>query len=112
MEELPSEKRKGTGPGPKAGLSDNIRLACQTRIKGDMTIRRPVVDDLDIKIILKQLEEGPGSKLGQEKELAILFTDIEHYTQFAEAFPAYDVVHVLSRYYQDPETIWSSGVEG
>jgi len=84
----------------KLAFPDNIRLACQTRIKGDVVIRRPVVDDLDIEIILKQVEGGPGSKLGQEKDLAILFTDIEHYTQFAEAFPAYDVVHVLNRYYQ------------
>jgi len=79
---------------------DHIRLACQTRIKGNIVIRRPVVDDLDIEIILRQLEDGVGNKLGQEKELAILFTDIVNYTLFAEAFPAYDVVHVLNRYYR------------
>jgi len=84
----------------KLSFSDHIRLACQTRISGDIVIRRPVIDDLDIEIILRQLEDGPGSKLGQEKELAILFTDIVNYTPFAEAFPAYDVVHVLNRYYQ------------
>lgn len=84
----------------KLGFPQNIRLACQTKISGNITIRRPVVDDLDIKIILKQFGDAPGTKLGQEKDLAILFTDIENYTQFAEAFPAYDVVHVLNRYYQ------------
>jgi len=84
----------------KLGFPQNIRLACQTRISGNITIRRPVVDDLDIEIILKQFGDAPGTKLGQEKDLAILFTDIENYTQFAEAFPAYDVVHVLNRYYQ------------
>jgi len=82
------------------GFPRNIRLACQTRITGNVTIRRPVVDDLDIKIILKQLGDAPGTRLGQEKDLAILFTDIVNYTGFAEAFPAYDVVHVLNRYYQ------------
>ena len=84
----------------KLGLPENIRLACQTRITGNITIRRPVVDDLDIEIILKQFGDTPGTKLGQEKDLAILFTDIENYTEFAEALPAYDVVHVLNRYYQ------------
>ena len=84
----------------KLGFPQNIRLACQTRISGNITIRRPVVDDLDVAIILKQFGDAPGTKLGQEKDLAILFTDIENYTQFAEAFPAYDVVHVLNRYYQ------------
>jgi len=82
------------------GFPQNIRLACQTRINGNITIRRAVVDDLDIGITLKQLGDTSGTKLGQEKELAILFTDIVNYTEFAEALPAYDVVHVLNRYYQ------------
>jgi len=84
----------------KLGFPQNIRLACQTRISGNITIRRPVVDDLDTEIILKQFGDASGTKLGQEKDLAILFTDIENYTEFAGAFPAYDVVHVLNRYYQ------------
>lgn len=84
----------------KFGFPRNIRLACQTKISGNVTIRRPVVDELDIKIILNQFGDTPGTTLGQEKDLAILFTDIENYTEFAESFPAYDVVHVLNRYYQ------------
>ena len=84
----------------KLGFPENIRLACQTKISGNISIRRLVVDDLDIKIVLKQLGDAPGTKLGQEKDLAILFTDIVNYSRFAEAFPAYDVVHVLNRYYQ------------
>ena len=84
----------------RLGLPPNIRLACQTKITGNVTIRRPVIDNLDIEIILKQLGDAPGTQLGQEKDLAILFTDIENYTQFAQAFPPYDVVHVLNRYYQ------------
>ena len=38
----------------KLGFPQNIRLACQTKISGNITIRRLVVDNLDIKIILKQ----------------------------------------------------------
>ena len=87
----------------KLGFPQDIRLACQTKIGGNIAIRRAVVDNLDREIILSQFEAGEdaaGTKLGQEKDLAILFTDIENYTTFAEAFPAYDVVHVLNRYYQ------------
>ena len=84
----------------KLEFPENIRLACQTKIIGDIKIRRPVVDNLDVEIISKQFEDAAGTKLGKEKNLAILFTDIENYTQFAEAFPVYDVVHVLNRYYQ------------
>ena len=92
----------------KLRFPKDIRLACQTKIKGNITIRRPVVDDLDREIILKQFGDDSGTKLGQEKDLAILFTDIENYTQFAEAFPAYDVVHVLNRYYQTMNEIIKS----
>lgn len=84
----------------KLGFPENIRLACQTKIHGDITIRRPVVDKLDVEIISEQIGDVSGTKLGKEKDLAILFTDIENYTRFAEAFPPYDVVHVLNRYYQ------------
>ena len=84
----------------KLGFPENIRLACQTKINGNLAIRRLVVDDLDRKIVLTQFGDSSGAKLGQEKDLAILFTDIENFTQFAEAFPAYDVVHALNRYYQ------------
>ena len=92
----------------KLRFPQDIRLACQTKIKGDITIRRIVIDDLDREIILKQFGDDSGTKLGQEKDLAILFTDIENYTQFAEAFPAYDVVHVLNRYYQTMNDIIKS----
>lgn len=84
----------------KLRFPENIRLACQTKISGNIAIRRPVIDDLDRKIILTQFGDSSGTKLGQEKDLGILFTDIENFTQFSEAFPAYDVVHALNRYYQ------------
>ena len=41
--------------GEKLRFPQNIRLACQTKISGDIAIRRPVVDDMDVKIISKQL---------------------------------------------------------
>ncbi len=81
------------------GLPDNIRLACQTRIRGNIEIRRLVVDDLDAQIISDQLASHDENSLGQEKDIAVLFTDLANYTSFAESIPAYDVVHVLNRYY-------------
>ena len=56
----------------KLGYPESIRLACQTKISGDITIRRPVVEELDLEIISKQLEDVSGTKLGKEKDLAIL----------------------------------------
>jgi adenylate cyclase len=99
LENCLPRNEKETLLGDKLRFPPNIRLACQTTICGDISIRRPVVDEVDVKIISKQVGDKSGTKLGQEKDLAILFTDIVNYTQFAEAFPAYDVVHVLNRYY-------------
>jgi len=81
------------------GFPDDIRLACQTRISGDIRIRRLVVDDIDTQIIRDQLEHHDENSLGREKEIAVLFADLANYTAFSESLPAYDVVHVLNRYY-------------
>jgi len=81
------------------GFPDDIRLACQTRISGDIKIRRLVVDDLDSQIISDQLNSHDENSLGREKDIAVMFTDLANYTAFAESLPAYDVVHVLNRYY-------------
>lgn len=80
-------------------LPDDIRLACQTRIRGDIKIRRLVIDDLDVQIIRNQLVTRDENSLGREKDIAVLFTDLANYTSFAESLPAYDVVHALNRYY-------------
>ncbi len=84
----------------KLGFPEHIRLACQTIIQGDISIKRAAIDELDISIILKQIGDESGTQFGKELELAVLFFDIENYTGFAETYPAYDVVHVLNRYYQ------------
>jgi adenylate cyclase len=77
-----------------------VRLACQTMITGDVRIRRLVLDDDDIQITS---QENPGAKpgsIGEEKHVAILFSDIRGFTSFAEALPPYDVIHALNRYYK------------
>ena len=77
-----------------------IRLACQTKISGDITIRRMVSDKLDIDIISEQFSEDSNSAIDSQQKLTIVFTDIVNYTAFAEKFPPYDIVHVLNRYYR------------
>ncbi len=81
-----------------------VRLACQTRITGDVTVRRLVLDDQDIQIT-SQISPGavPGS-IGEEKHLGILFADIRGFTSFAEALPPYDVIHALNRFFQGMDT--------
>ena len=84
----------------KLNFPEEIRLACQTKLKGDVLIRRMVSDKLDIDLISEQFSENSEIALGRQQELTIVFIDIINYTSFAEKFPPYDIVHVLNRYYQ------------
>ncbi len=77
-----------------------IRLACQTKITGDISIRRMVSDKLDMDIIFEQFSEDSKIALGSQQKLTIVFIDIVNYTSLAEKFPPYDIVHVLNRYYR------------
>ncbi|HEX9664950.1 MAG TPA: adenylate/guanylate cyclase domain-containing protein [Thermodesulfobacteriota bacterium] len=77
----------------------SIRLACQTKITGDVNLRRLVLDDADVELTSQLKRNLHTSSVGEEKEVAILFADIRGFTNFAEALVPYDVVHVLNRYF-------------
>ncbi len=77
------------------GFEPDIRLACQTRLRGPISLRRLVYDDQDVAVVRA---EGGGST-GCERGVAILFSDVRDFTPFAEANMPYDVVHILNRYF-------------
>lgn len=79
---------------------EEIRLACQTKLKGDVLIRRMVSDKTDMDLISEEFSDDSEIALGRQQKVAIVFTDIVNYTSFAEKFPPYDIVHVLNRYYR------------
>lgn len=79
----------------KKGFSADIRLACQTKIKDDISIRRLVLDETDAELA----RLGDVNSIGQEKEIAVLFSDIRGFTTFAEKSLPYDVIHILNRYF-------------
>ncbi len=81
-------KRKGFGP--------EIRLACQTRVVGDVTLKRLVRDEIDIEMAIA----GTLGDVGQEIEGAVLFTDIWGFTEFAERNLPYDVIHALNQLFR------------
>jgi adenylate cyclase len=78
------------------GLEDDIRIACQARILGPLTLRRLVHDDCDVALA----EADRPHSAGREVALAVLFSDIRNFTPFVETHLAYDVVHILNRYFQ------------
>ncbi len=85
----------------KLHFSPNIRLACQTMIQGKVKLRRLILDDEDIELADQTRRGAVAAMVGQEKCIAILFSDIRGFTSFSETLPAYDVIHVLNRYFHE-----------
>ena len=72
------------------------RLACQTRVSGDVTLERLIKSCADVSRV--QLEEASIAP-SEERTLAVLFCDIREFTPFVDKNLAYDVVHILNRFF-------------
>ncbi len=83
----------------KLGFHPSIRLACQTTITGPVRLRRLVLDEEDVHVVDDMRASKLPSAIGEELKIAILFSDIRGFTPFAEKLLAYDVIHVLNRYF-------------
>jgi ferredoxin len=104
----------------RLGFTDRFRLACQTRVTADVTIRRLVLDDEDVE--LADLRPAASSRraaqhrrahttratpphsrprpIGEELRVAVLFADLRGFTTFSQALLPYDVIHELQRHFQ------------
>ena len=79
-------------------LVPEVRLACQTKIRGPVSVRRLVLDQWDIR---QAIEQGPRHvEAGREVEASILFSDIRSFTSFSEQALPYDIIHILNRYFE------------
>jgi class 3 adenylate cyclase/hemoglobin-like flavoprotein len=76
----------------RKGFYPEIRLACQTRLLGNVTLKRLVRDETDIEMAIS----GSIGDTGEEITGAVLFTDLWGFTRFAEAHLPYDVIHALN----------------
>jgi adenylate cyclase len=80
-------------------LPPNVRLTCQTTITGPVKVRRLVedIEDVDFfSIFIEGVEVLTA--LGEEKDIFILFADIQAFTAFAEDLLPYDVLYSLNLY--------------
>ena len=80
-------------------FDDATRLACQTRVRGDASVRRLVIDACDQTLATGLLEGDGTAAVGHEEEVAILFSDIAGFTPLSERLPPYDVIHLLNRWF-------------
>jgi adenylate cyclase len=80
-------------------LAPPVRLACQLRPEGDLKVR----------VLLRESDHpSPPSLaegLAQEREVAVLFSDVRNFTTFAEKQLPFDVLHLLNRYFDRMGTI-------
>ncbi len=102
----------------RLAFSPEFRLACQTRVSADLTVRRLVLDDNDVELadirtgVVRRNVRGITAwafggvarhrarprAIGEEQHVAVLFADIRGFTGFSEALLPYDVIHVLERH--------------
>jgi adenylate cyclase len=100
------------------GFGPTFRLACQTVVHGDVTVRRLVLDERDAELADVRIKParhrrrgrppfargGQRSRarpIGDELDVAVMFADIRGFTAFAETVLPYDVIHVLQRQLRD-----------
>ncbi len=83
----------------KLAFPAELRLACQTRAHGDAVVRRLVVDAEDLALAEGEARGTAIASVGEERRVGILFCDARNFTTFSEGHLAYDVIHMLNRWY-------------
>ena len=82
----------------KLSFAPNIRLGCQTKLKGNITYKRLLLNKSDVEAN-NQVNEQKLESVGTIRNLTILFCDIKGFTPFSESLSAYDVIFILNRYF-------------
>ncbi|WP_017996807.1 adenylate/guanylate cyclase domain-containing protein [Rhizobium leguminosarum] len=80
-------KRINAGP--------DVRLACQLRPNRDVAVAPLLVPAIETALPANSQETSPG----REREIAVLFVDIRHFTTMTETRLPFDVVFLLNRYF-------------
>ncbi len=94
LENLSDRNEAEARIGKMKGWPDHIRLACQARPSGDVVLKRLVLDEEDIRLAWSEVSR---LRSGVEKEIAVLFLDVEKFTGFTERNLPYDVIHVMNK---------------
>ncbi|MGR9180421.1 adenylate/guanylate cyclase domain-containing protein (plasmid) [Rhizobium leguminosarum] len=73
----------------------DVRLACQLRPNSDVAVAPLLVPAIEAALPANSQETSPG----REREIAVLFVDIRHFTTLTETRLPFDVVFLLNRYF-------------
>ncbi|WP_162426626.1 adenylate/guanylate cyclase domain-containing protein [Pontibacter pudoricolor] len=77
---------------------DNVRLACQSNIKGEgVEVQRLIRDETDRYIFINGSDDSTTRVMGERRKMALFFIDIRNFTPFIEASLPFDVIHIMRR---------------
>ena len=82
-ENLSPKSRSEQNLSDKLELPNKIRLACQTKINGDVKLKRLLLDQKDLVLANQMTKHAVGS-IGSTKSLALMFVDIVAFTPLSE----------------------------
>ncbi|MBC2838687.1 adenylate/guanylate cyclase domain-containing protein [Robiginitalea sp. SC105] len=74
----------------------SIRLACQARPKGDVTIQRLIWSSGEVNNLQKEL--APEGR-AEERPIAIIFCDIRNFTNLSSHNLNFDIAYMLNKFY-------------
>ncbi|WP_276388514.1 adenylate/guanylate cyclase domain-containing protein [Eudoraea chungangensis] len=74
----------------------SIRLACQARPKGDVTIQRLIWSSGEVNNLQKELVPNGHA---EERPIAILFCDLRNFTKIASQNLNFDIAYMLNKFY-------------
>jgi adenylate cyclase len=79
-------------------FSDEVRLACQTYVKGNgVRLTRIIRDESDIDLYVGSSAATFTENMGKEKKVVIFFIDIRDFTHFVATHLPFDIIHVMRK---------------
>lgn len=74
----------------------HVRLACQTKVTGDVQVRRLVIDNDDLDLVDEQLLTGGGNA---ETKIVVLMASSRGANNFDEVNFPVDILYVMGKYF-------------
>ncbi|MBX4940598.1 adenylate/guanylate cyclase domain-containing protein [Rhizobium binae] len=94
-ESLPTPDKMEQTTLKRINAGPDVRLACQLRPDRDVAVAPLLVPAVETALPANSQETSPG----REREIAVLFVDIRHFTTLTETRLPFDVVFLLNRYF-------------
>lgn len=108
LDVLTERSEKEQAMARKLDFPPEIRLACQSAASGSLKLRRLVLDKEDVALASQIGKHALSGPVGRELEVAVMFADVAGFTTMAESLPAYDILHLLNRFFSGASEVVES----